>query len=79
VRVWSDTIFIPDPKGGYLSTQKGTLNKNYTVSGCGSWRFAFITQLLVQYKIPLYSRIMARLVLLPHSGQMWFASGVKPT
>ena len=25
VRVWSDTIFIPDPKGVYLVIEKGTL------------------------------------------------------
>ncbi len=67
VRVRSVTICIPDPKGAYLVIEKGTLNKNYTVSGCGSWRFTFATQVFAQYKIPLYSRIMARLVLLPHS------------
>ena len=49
---------------------KGYLLQIYIVCKFISRRFAFATQPLAQYKIPLYSRIMARLVLLPHSGQM---------
>ena len=64
---------------GYLVTKKGTLIKYYTVSGFISLRFTFITQCLPHKRIPLYSRMMALLVFLPHSGHMWFASGVKPT
>lgn len=64
---------------GYLSSQKGTLKKYYTVSVFISWRLTFATQVFAQYKIPLYSRMMALLVFLPHSGHTWFVSGVKPT
>ena len=66
-------------KRGYLATQKGTLIKNYKSLVKDSLRFALATQPLAQYKIPLYSRMMALLVLLLHSGHTWLASGVNPT
>ena len=75
----------PEPYGlfftsrGYLVIKKGTLKKYYTVSVFISWRLTFATQVFAQYKIPLYSRMMALLVFLPHCGHTWFASGVKPT
>ena len=75
----SHSRFFKIPKRGYLATQKGTLIKYYTVSVFISLRFTFITQCLLHRRTPLYSRMMALLVFLPHSGHTWFASGVKPT
>lgn len=66
-------------KVGVPSKQIGYLKNFYNVCRFVSRRFTFATQAFAQYRIPLYSRIMARFVFLPHSGQTWFVSGVKPT
>ena len=78
---WRCCVSVQDspPKKGYLATQKGTLIKNYKSLVKDSLRFALATQPLAQYNIPLYSRMMALLVLLLHSGHTWLASGVNPT
>lgn len=66
-------------KVGVPSKQIGYLKNFYSVCRFVSRRFTFATQAFAQYRIPLYSRIIARFVFLPHSEQTWFVSGVKPT